>query len=118
MGASFRLLTVRVKVCAALVSTPLLAVPPSSCAMTVTVAEPKALAAGVKVSVPPVLTTGWLLKSALLSFVTVKLTTCDDSFAGPAEMLVTAKARVFAPESSHATTPPATPGEPSRAMVG
>jgi len=38
---------VSVKVLAALVSTPPLAVPPSSCAVTVTVATPFASAAGV-----------------------------------------------------------------------
>ena len=54
-----------------LVSTPPLAVPPLSWATTVTVALPKALAAGVKVSVPLVLIAGWALKRLLLLFVTV-----------------------------------------------
>ncbi len=47
LGASFTAVTVIVNVCAALVSTPPLAVPPSSWILTVTVAEPLALAAGV-----------------------------------------------------------------------
>ena len=41
-----------VKVTAAEVSAPPLAVPPSSCSVTVTVALPFAFAAGVKVSTP------------------------------------------------------------------
>ena len=57
-GASFTAVTVMVKVCAALVSTPLLAVLPLSSAMTVTVAVPLELAAGVKVSVPAALIAG------------------------------------------------------------
>ena len=47
LGASLTAVTVIVKVCAALVSTPPLAVPPLSCSVTVTVAVPLALAAGV-----------------------------------------------------------------------
>ena len=39
--------TLMVKVCAALVFTPPFAVPPLSCSVTVTVAEPVAFAAGV-----------------------------------------------------------------------
>ena len=78
--------TVMVKVCAALVSTPPLAVPPLSCAFTVTVATPFAMRAGVKVSVPSTPIAGWVLKSALLLFVTRKLTAWPDSFAGPARM--------------------------------
>ena len=88
LGASFTFVTLSVNVCAALVSTPPLSVPPSSCARTVTVAEPKAFAAGVKVNVPSAAIAGWLLNSALLSFETRKSTTCVDSSAGPAEMLV------------------------------
>ena len=47
LGASLTAVTVIVKVCVALVSTPPLAVPPSSVIVTVTVAVPLALAAGV-----------------------------------------------------------------------
>ena len=50
-GASFTAMTVMVKVLVAR-STPPLAVPPSSAVMTVMMAEPFALGAGVKVSVP------------------------------------------------------------------
>ena len=46
-GTSFTAVTVIVKVCGPLVSTPPFAVPPSSWMRTVTVAEPAALAAGV-----------------------------------------------------------------------
>ena len=99
VGASLTAVTVIVKVCAALVSTPG-EVPPLSTAKPVTVATPLALAAGVKVRVPAVLMAGWTLNSALLLFVTVKLTVCADSFAGPAEMLVAKLATVCAPASS------------------
>ncbi len=54
LGAELMRLTVIVKVCAADVSTPPLAVPPLSCSKTVTVAVPKAFSAGVYVSVPVV----------------------------------------------------------------
>ena len=47
LGASLTAVTVMVKVWVALVSTPPLAVPPSSWMLTVTVAVPLALAAGV-----------------------------------------------------------------------
>src|SRR6516225_5734194 len=47
LGASFTGVTVIVNVCGALVSTPPLAVPPSSWARTVTVAHPLASGAGV-----------------------------------------------------------------------
>ena len=47
LGASLTAVTVMVKVWVALVSTPPLAVPPLSWMLTVTVAEPLALAAGV-----------------------------------------------------------------------
>ena len=71
-GASFTGVTVRRKVCGALVSTPLLFVPPLSCAMTVTVAVPVAFVAGVKVSVPLAASAGGTLKRASLLLVTVK----------------------------------------------
>ena len=70
LGASFTPVMAMVKV-VVLVSTPPPAVPPLSWATTVTVAVPKALAAGVKVSVPFVPMAGWALKRLLLSFVTV-----------------------------------------------
>ena len=88
VGASFTGVTVIVKVCAALVATPPLAVPPESAATTVTVAVPLAFAAGVKVSVPLALIAGCTLKRALALFVTVKLTVCVDSFVGPELMAV------------------------------
>ena len=85
LGASFTLLTVRVKVTESLVSTPPLAVPPLSCAVIVTVALPLAFAAGVKVSTPLVLTAGATLnRPGLLFPVTVTVVMLWlDSFAGP-----------------------------------
>ena len=80
------LVVVMANVCAALVFTPPLAVPPSSCATTVIVAVP-VVGPAVNVSVPLLLMAGCTAKSALLVFVTMKLTVCEDSF-GPGEMLV------------------------------
>lgn len=54
--------TVMVKVCGALVSTPPLAVRPVSYAVTVTVALPLAFNAEVKVSVPSAARAGWALR--------------------------------------------------------
>ena len=90
-------MTVRVKVCAALVSTPPSAVPPLSCARTVTVAVPLAVLSGVKVSVPLAPIAGATLKSAELSVVTMKLTVCAASPDGPAEMAVTKLLEVTSP---------------------
>ena len=74
MGASLTAFTVIVNVTAALVSSPPLAVPPSSLSETVTVAEPFAFAAGSKVSVPSAAIAGCVENNALLSLLTVKLT--------------------------------------------
>ena len=83
LGASFTGVIVMVRVFVVL-STPPLAVPPLSWAMTVTVALPLAFAAGVKVSVPPALRVGWLLKSAVLLLFTTRLVMLWlDSLAGP-----------------------------------
>ena len=82
-------------VCAALVFTPPLAVPPLSCATTVIVAVP-VVDPAVNVSVPLLLIAGCTVKSALLLFVTLKLTVCEDSLEGPGEMLVTAEVNVCA----------------------
>ena len=104
VGASAIAVTVMVKVCAAVVATPPLAVPPSSWAVTVTVALPLAFAAGVKVSVPLALIAGWALKRALWVFVRVKLIVCVDSFVGPADRLVAKPLWVCAPASSATVT--------------
>ena len=69
VGGSFTGVMVRVKALVAR-SMPPLSVPPSSCATTVTIAVPFALAAGVKVSVPLEFTVGSTAKSALLLVVT------------------------------------------------
>ena len=63
-GASFTAVTAMVKMFVVR-STPPSAVPPLSCAMTVTVADPLALAAGVKVSVPLAASAGGTLKRPL-----------------------------------------------------
>ena len=63
-------------------------VPPLSTAVTVMVATPLASAAGLYVSVPLGATAGWSVKSEGVSAVTVKLTVCDDSLAGPGEIAV------------------------------
>ena len=102
LGASFTGTRVMVKVLVAR-STPPLAVPPESCTMTVTVAEPLAFAAGVKVRVPPV-SAGATLKSEGLSLVTERpLRVCADSFAGPT-LKVAKPVTLAAPLSSSTTT--------------
>ena len=68
-----------------LLSEPPSAMPPLSCAITVTVAAPKVLAAGVNVSVPLSATLGGTLNNAALSLLVVTLVTLwPDSFAEPA----------------------------------
>src|SRR5438876_8053599 len=62
-GGSLTSVTVIVNVCAALVSTPLLATPPVSCTVTWIVATPFASGADWKVSVPSLATAGALENS-------------------------------------------------------
>src|SRR5207248_1002324 len=97
-GASLTPVTLIVNVCAVEVSLPPFAVPPSSCATTVTVALPNALAAGTKLSTPLGETDGCTAKRAALPFETWKATLWPDSF-GPAEIAL-AHAAAYAPESS------------------
>src|SRR4051794_32946326 len=78
---------------------PPLAVPPLSCNPTVTVAEPLAFEAGVNVSSPAGLIDGCVAKSALLSFVAVNESVCDDSSDGP-PLTPAAHAAEYAPLSS------------------
>src|SRR5262245_36084152 len=87
-------------ICAGLVSTPLFAVPPSSCSRTDTTAVPVRPGAAVNVSVPADVTPGWTENSALLLFVTRKFSTCPDSFAGPAENPVAQLVTVCVPAST------------------
>ncbi len=104
LGASFTAVTVMVKVLV-LLSTPPLAVPPLSCTMTVTVATPLELAAGVKVSVPELSIAGGALKSvALLLFTDTTLTVCMASSGGPGENAANAAPPKNAPLSSSTTT--------------
>src|SRR5918996_4776005 len=99
-GASFTKATVIANVCGALVSTPPFAVPPSSWARTVTVAEPCAEGAGVKVSVPSTATAGCAANRPELSFVTRNDTDWADSSAGPGVIAVAHAETDCAPASS------------------
>ena len=72
VGASLTAVTETVKVWGALVSIPPLAVPPSSCNITVTTATPFAFAAGVNESVPVGEIAGGLEKRVGLSLETMK----------------------------------------------
>src|SRR4029079_18222843 len=99
-GASLTGVIVIVNVWIALVSKPPLAVPPSSWIRTLTVAVPLAFSAEVYVSVPLAATAGWLLKRALLLFVTMKSTAWLDSLAGRALTAVAQPAAVCGPASS------------------
>src|SRR4051794_30949182 len=65
--------------------------------LTETVAVPVWFAAAVNVSVPAEDTAGCTLNSALALLVTMKLSVCDDSLAGPAERFVAQFARLNAP---------------------
>ena len=80
---------VMVKVLGALVFEPPFAVPPSSTAVTVTVATPCASAAEVNVSFPLGSIAGWTANSAGVSAMTVKVTVWAASLAGPGEIAVT-----------------------------
>ncbi len=68
VGRSLTEVTTMVKVWTVLVSTPPFAVPPLSFTWTLTVAEPLASAATVKVSVPSFATSGWVENRPLLLF--------------------------------------------------
>ena len=100
VGALFTASTVILKVCTALVSTPLFAVPPLSRPATLIIATPLELTAGVKVTVPFAATAGWLLKSPLLLLETMNATVSPDSFAGPVTMFVARLAKLLMPEFS------------------
>ena len=65
--------------------TPPLAVPPESCNVTVQSDTPDAFAAGVNERTPALVIAGWLEKIAVALHERLKLSVCDDSFAGPAE---------------------------------
>src|SRR5947207_8659330 len=99
-GASLTAVTLIVNVCGADVSTPPFAVPPLSCATTVTVALPFAFAADVYVSVPLDETAGCTLNSALLLFVAVKVTVCLLSSGVAAEIAVAKLATLCGTASS------------------
>ena len=111
-GASLTPLTVIVNCCVTEVSWPPLAVPPLSWSVTDTVAEPLALGADVKVSVPAGLIAGCTEKRPLLLFVTVKANVWPLSLAGPALIFAAWFGMVCGPLSSLTTGPAA------RANVG
>src|SRR5437667_25447 len=94
-----------VKVTAVEVSTPPLAVPPLSESVTVAVALPFALGAGVKLSTPVAEIDGCTLEGARVWLEGWKWTVWPPSSAGPAEMAV-AHAAEYAPESSLTVTLP------------
>jgi hypothetical protein len=101
LGASLTGVTVMVKDCEALVSTPPPAVPPLSCAATLIVALPLALGAAVYVSVPSAATAGPALNSDGFEFpVTLNETVWPDSSAGPALIAVAQPATLCGPPSS------------------
>ncbi len=101
VGASFTGVTVIVNVCAGLVSTPPLAVPPLSVSLSVIVADPFAFGAGVNVRAPLALTAGPAAKSAGFELpVRTNASVCPASSAGPALMPVAQLATDCAPASS------------------
>ena len=101
VGGSLTPVTVIVKVWVALVSSPLLAMPPLSWSSIVIVALPTPAAAGVNVSVPVGPTAGWTAKSALsVLFVTENATVWANSFAGPSLIAVAQPGIECAPEFS------------------
>ena len=67
--------------------------PPLSWSTTVTFALPLAAGFGVKVRVPAASTAGGAVKRPGLSVVTVKLSVCADSFAGPADIAASRASR-------------------------
>ena len=90
-----------VNVCGAEVSCPPLAVPPSSCSQTVTVAAPLALGAGRYVNMPvPASMAGGRANRAGLSVVVRKVSVWPASPAGPAEIAVAQPGTVCIPASS------------------
>ena len=101
LGAVFTPVTVIVNVCGADVSTPPLAVPPLSESVSVIVAVPATPGASVYVSVPVDDTAGPALNSAgLVLPVTLKVSVCAASSAGPALIAVAHGVTVCAPEFS------------------
>ncbi len=100
-GASFTPSTVTVNVWLADSSSPPFAVPPLSRRTSVTVADPVALAAGVKVSVPLAATAGPAEKSAALVLsVIANVSVWPLSSAGPVDRFVAQAATDWAPASS------------------
>src|SRR5579872_985812 len=101
LGASLTAVTLMLKVCGALVSTPPLEVPPLSCSVMVIAAVPFAFAAVVNVTTPVGLIDGPAEKSAgLVLPVTLKCTVWPDSLAGPGLIAVAQGFTVCGPASS------------------
>src|SRR5262249_36496794 len=105
VGASLTAFTVIVNVWVVDVSDPPLAVPPLSFNCTVMVAVPLAFAAGVNVSVPSGAIDGATANRPAFVFpVTLNVSACPDSSAGPALMPVANPATVCGPASSFTVT--------------
>ena len=86
-GTSFTAVNVNRNVASAEVSSPLLAVPPSSDRVTVTRQVPFLSAAGVKLRLPvPVFTAGCTLNNVVSPAATVNVSTSDVSLACPTLM--------------------------------
>ena len=100
VGGSFTAVIVMENDCAALVFTLGDVFDPESTALTDTVVEPLASAAGVKVNVPSAATAGCTENNAVLVAVTVNDTDCVDSLLGPAKIDVAQPLMDAAPESS------------------
>ena len=103
-GGSLTAVTVMVKTWAELVSTPPLAVPPSSWRVAHTLVLPLASAAGVKVSTPAALNPGWPENRGLSSLVRVKASDCPVSstaVTGPGRMVVAQPGMTCGPASSN-----------------
>jgi hypothetical protein len=79
--------------------------PPAICSVSVTVqlAVPNMLAAGVKLSCPAVLTAGATANSPALAVLQLTVNASGSDSPGPEEMLV-AQAALYAPESSARVT--------------
>ena len=102
-GASFTPVTAILKRFTALRFKPPKLVPPLSWAYISTKAVPNASVAGVKVKSPAALMAGASENRLGLSLLSTKLTTCDDSLEGPAEISVANPAKAVAASSDAVT---------------
>src|SRR6201991_3513768 len=102
-GSSLTEFTVIVNVCVGDVSSPPLAVPPSSDRYTLTTAVPFAFAAGVNERLPVTSSmSGCTVNNALLSLLTLNVSVCVTS--GSLSLIPVANAALYAPLSSFTVT--------------